>query len=59
MNTLEEILGFYGMPKYNIKAAAEQIAETYGACRYLDGVKAGAEAVKEQKEIAEKETRNE
>jgi hypothetical protein len=50
MTTLEEILGFYGMPKYNIEAAAEQIAETYGACRYLDGVKVGAEAVNELKE---------
>jgi hypothetical protein len=47
MNTLHEILGYYGMPKENIESAVEQIAETYGACRYLDGVNAGAEAVKE------------
>lgn len=45
MNALREILGFYGMPKENIDSAIEQIAETYGACRYLEGVKAGAEAV--------------
>lgn len=50
MSALHEILAYYGMPKYNIEAAAEQIAETYGACRYLDGVKAGADAVKELKE---------
>ena len=47
MNALKEILGFYGMPEENIDRAIEQIAETYGACRYLDGVAAGAEAVKE------------
>ena len=47
MNALKEILGFYGMPEENIDSAIEQIAETYGACRYLDGVAAGAEAVKE------------
>lgn len=52
MSVLNEILAHYGMPKYNIEAAIEQIAETYGACRYLDGVKAGAEAVNE---IGEKE----
>ena len=45
MNVLREILGFYGMPEENIDTAIEQIAETYGACRYLDGVKTGAEAV--------------
>ena len=47
MNALKEILGFYGMPEENIDSAIEQIAETYGACRYLDGIAAGAEAVKE------------
>lgn len=45
MSTLHKILAHYGMPEENIEAAAEQIAETYGACRYLDGVKAGADAV--------------
>jgi hypothetical protein len=35
------------MPEENIESAVEQIAETYGACRYLDGVTAGAEAVSE------------
>jgi hypothetical protein len=38
------------MPKENIESVVEQIAETYGANRYLDGVTAGAEAVKELKE---------
>lgn len=47
MNALKEILGFYGMPEENIDSAIEQIAETYGACRYLDGVASGAEAVEE------------
>lgn len=47
MSALHEILGYYGMPKENIESAVEQIAETYGACRYLDGVNDGAEAVKE------------
>lgn len=47
MSALHEILAHYGMPKQNIESAVELIAETYGACRYLDGVKAGAEAVKE------------
>ena len=50
MSALHEILGYYGMPKDNIESAAEQIAETYGACRYLDGVKAGAESVNELKQ---------
>lgn len=35
------------MPEENIEIAIEQIAETYGACRYLDGVSDGAEAVTE------------
>jgi hypothetical protein len=47
MSALHEILAHYGMPKENIESAVEQIAETYGACRYLEGVAAGAEAVKE------------
>ena len=47
MSVLYKILAYYGMPEENIETAVEQIAETYGACRYLDGVKAGAEAVKE------------
>lgn len=49
MSVLNKILDYYGMPKENIEAAVEQIAETYGACRYLDGVKAGADAVIELK----------
>ena len=47
MSVLYKILAYYGMPEENIETAIEQIAETYGACRYLDGVKAGADAVKE------------
>jgi hypothetical protein len=47
MSVLYKILAYYGMPEENIEAAAEQIAETYGANRYLEGVTAGAEAVKE------------
>ena len=39
MSALHEILGYYGMPEENIESAVEQIAETYGACRYLDGGK--------------------
>ena len=47
MSALKEILEYYGMPKDKIESAAEQIAETYGANRYLEGVTAGAGAVKE------------
>ena len=47
MSALHEILAHYGMPKENIESAVEQIAETYGANRYLEGVTAGAEAVNE------------
>ena len=50
MSALHEILSYYGMPEQNISSAIEQIAETYGACRYLDGVKAGTEAVNELKQ---------
>lgn len=44
---LEKILAYYGMPQENISNAVEQIAETYGACRFLHGVQLGAEAVNE------------
>ena len=47
MKALTEILKFYGMPEENIDMAINQIAQGYGACRFLEGVKAGAEAVKE------------
>lgn len=47
MKALTEILKFYGMPDDNIDMAINQIAQGYGACRYLEGVKAGADAVKE------------
>lgn len=55
MTTLKEILIHYGMPKYNVDAAIQQIAETYGANRYLDGVIDGADAVNE---LAEKKGDN-
>ena len=45
--SLTDILRFYGMPEENIDLAINQIAEGYGACRYLDGVKDGAEAIGE------------
>jgi len=45
MNELNEILKQYGMPSENIEAAANQIAQGYGVCRYLDGVSASADAV--------------
>ena len=47
MSVLYKILAYYGMSEENIENAVEQIAETYGASRYLDGVKAGADVVKE------------
>lgn len=47
MKSLTEILKFYGMPEDNIDMAINQIAQGYGACRFLEGVKAGAESVKE------------
>lgn len=46
-NSLTDILRYYGMPEENIDMAITQIAQGYGACRYLDGVTAGAKAVKE------------
>lgn len=48
MSALKEILAHYGMPKENIDDAITQIAQGYGACRYLEGVNDGAEAVIEQ-----------
>jgi len=47
MKTLKEILAYYGMPEDTIGFAVQQIAETYGAQRYLDGVADGAQAVEE------------
>jgi len=54
MTTLEKILIYYGMPESNIQTAIEQIAETYGANRYLEGVMAGVDAVDELREKEEK-----
>ncbi len=42
---LEYWLRYYGMPEENIEKCATQIMQGYGACRYLDGVSDGAEAV--------------
>ena len=42
---LEYWLWYYGMPPDNIEKCANQIAQGYGACRYLEGVKDGADAV--------------
>lgn len=50
MEDIEKIeywLREFGMPEDNIENCATQIAQGYGVCRYLDGVKAGAEAVNE------------
>lgn len=45
---LEYWLRYYGMPEENIEKCATQIMQGYGACRYLDGVSDGAEAVQEE-----------
>jgi hypothetical protein len=50
MEDIEKIgywLREFGMPEENIENCVTQIAQDYGACRYLDGVAAGAEAVNE------------
>lgn len=48
-NTESDMLRYwlrhYGMPEANIEVCAVQIEQGYGACRYLDGVAAGADAV--------------
>lgn len=44
---LEYWLEHFGMPKENIDNCITQIAQGYGACRYLEGVQHGAEAVNE------------
>lgn len=53
MKALTEILKFYGMPEDNIDMAINQIAQGYGSCRFLEGVKAGAEAVSSEKTAEE------
>lgn len=42
---LEYWLWYYGMPPENIEKCANQLAQGYGACRYLEGLKDGADAV--------------
>lgn len=42
---LRQWLRHYGMPEENIDNCITQIVQGYGACRYLDGVAAGADAV--------------
>lgn len=44
---LEHWLAFFGCPEENIEKCATQIAQGYGAIRYLEGVQNGAEAVNE------------
>lgn len=44
---LEYWLEYFGMPKGNIDNCITQIAQGYGACRYLEGIQHGAEAVNE------------
>lgn len=44
---LEHWLAFFGCPEENIEKCATQIAQGYGAIRYLEGVQHGAEAVNE------------
>lgn len=44
---LEHWLAFFGCPEENIEKCATQIAQGYGAIRYLEGVQRGAEAVNE------------
>lgn len=56
--SLTDILRYYGMPEENIDMAINQIAQGYGACRYLDGVKDGAEAVGSTAEGEKSKTRN-
>lgn len=58
MSVLGEILEYYGMPYENIDDAIEQIAETYGASRYLEGVRNGAAAVHGLGEEIKNETAN-
>lgn len=55
MSVLEKILSHFGMPKENIVFATTQIAQTYGAERYLEGVAIGAEAHAELGKQAEEE----
>ena len=55
-SSLEYWLEHFGMPKENIEFCATQIAQGYGAYRYLEGVRHGAEAVNELgKEVARQE----
>lgn len=44
---LEHWLAFFGCPEENIEKCATQIAQGYGAIRYLEGIRHGAEAVNE------------
>lgn len=40
-------LAYYGMPAKRISNCVDIIMQSYGACRYLDGVADGAAAVTE------------
>lgn len=43
-------LAFFGMPADNVERCATQIAQGYGAIRFLEGVQSGAAAVTELKD---------
>ncbi len=45
---IEYWLRHFGMPEENIDNCITQITQGYGACRFLEGVSLGAEAVVEQ-----------
>lgn len=42
---LNDTLSYYGMPAERISNCIDYIMQSYGACRYLDGVADGAAAV--------------
>lgn len=42
---LIDTLSYYGMPAERISNCIDYIMQSYGACRYLDGVADGAAAV--------------
>lgn len=44
-NMLIDTLSMYGMPAGRISECVDMIIQSYGACRYLDGVADGAAAV--------------
>lgn len=55
---LADTLRYYGMPEENVEKCVIQIAQGYGASRYLDGVANGADAVAELDEKIALTTKN-